>query len=159
MSAPTAESGPAPAAALEGAPAPPAFDDTTWDRARRWRPTGRGLAIAALLLLALVVLMLTTSRRTGYLDPEAVDPEGSRAVANVLADQGVRVTDVRTTADVAANAQGATVLVTESALLTAEMITDVLDAGPARLVLIDPLPGSPALDRLAAGTEIAGRCR
>ena len=156
MSAPTAESGPAPAAALEGAPAPPAFDDTTWDRARRWRPTGRGLAIAALLLLALVVLMLTTSRRTGYLDPEAVDPEGSRAVANVLADQGVRVTDVRTTADVAANARGATVLVTESALLTAEMITDVLDAGPARLVLIDPLPGSPALDRLAAGTEIAG---
>jgi hypothetical protein len=156
MSAPTAESGPAPAAALEGAPAPPAFDDTTWDRARRWRPTGRGLATAALLLLALVVLMLTTSRRTGYLDPEAVDPEGSRAVANVLADQGVRVTDVRTTADVAANARGATVLVTESTLLTAEMITDVLDAAPARLVLIDPLPGSPALDRLAAGTEIAG---
>ena len=32
------------------------FDDTTWDRARRWRPTRRGLAIAALLLLALVVL-------------------------------------------------------------------------------------------------------
>jgi hypothetical protein len=99
MSAPTAESGPAPAPAPEGAPAPPAFDDTTWDRARRWRPTGRGLAIAALLLLALVVLMLTTSRRTGYLDPAAVDPQGSRAVANVLADQGVRVTDVRTTAD------------------------------------------------------------
>jgi hypothetical protein len=151
-----AESGSAPAAALEGASAPPAFDDTTWDRARRWRPTGRGLAIAALLLLALVVLMLTTSRRTGYLDPEAVDPEGSRAVANVLADQGVRVTDVRMTSDVAANAGGATVLVTESALLTPGMITDVLDAGPARLVLIDALPGSPALDRLAAGTEIAG---
>ncbi len=134
---------------------PPAFDDTSWDRARRWRPTGRGLGIAALLLLALVVLMLTTSRRTGYLDPAAVDPSGSRAVANVLADQGVAVTDVRTTADVAANAQGATVLVTDSTLLTTEMISDVLDAGPSRLVLIDPLPGSPALERLAAGTEFA----
>ena len=39
------------------------------------------------------------------------------------------------------------------------MISDVLDAGPARLVLIDPLPGSPALERLAAGTEIVGRRR
>lgn len=137
------------------APAPiaPTFDDTSWDRARRWRPTRRGLAIAALLLLALAALMLTTSRRTGYLDPGAVDPSGSRAVANVLGAQGVRVTDVRTTADVAANARAATVLVTDSTLLTAGMISDVLDAAPARLVLIDPPPGSPALDRLAAGIE------
>ena len=159
MSAPAVGSVPVtpatPGAGATAGPVPPAFDDTTWDRARRWRPTGRGLAIAALLLLALVVLMLTTSRRTGYLDPAAVDPSGSRAVANVLADQGVRVTDVRTTADAAAKAQGATVLVTDSTLLTTEMVSEVLDAGPARLVLIDPLPGSPALDRLAAGTEIA----
>ena len=124
------------------APASPghAFDDTAWDRARRWRPTGRGLAIAALLLIALVVLMLTTSRRTGYLDPAAVDPSGSRAVANVLGDQGVRVTDVRTTADAAANARGATVLVTESALLTSEMVSDVLDSGPARARPDRPAP-------------------
>ena len=159
MSAPPVGSVPAapadPGGRATAGPVAPAFDDTTWDRARRWRPTGRGMAIAALLLLALVVLMLTTSRRTGYLDPAAVDPSGSRAVANVLADQGVQVTDVRTTADAAANAQGATVLVTDSTLLTTEMISDVLDAGPARLVLIDPLPGSPVLDRLAAGTEFA----
>ena len=134
---------------------PPAFDDTAWDRALRWRPTGRGLAIAALLLLALVVLMLTTSRRTGYLDPAAVDRSGSRAVANVLADQGVRVTDVRTTADVAANAQGATLLVTDSTLLTTEMISEVLDAGPARLVLIDPLLAPP----LSTGWPRARRSR
>jgi hypothetical protein len=132
----------------------PAFDDTTWDRARRWRPTGRGLAIAALLLLALTVIMITTSQRTGYLDPSAVDPSGSRAVTNVLADQGVQVTDVRTAADVAANARGATVLVTDPTLLTTAMVSDVLDAGPRRVVLVDPLPGSPALERLAAGTEI-----
>lgn len=154
--------GPAPAPAPPDGPAspsavaasPPGFDDTTWDRARRWRPTRRGLAITALLLLALAALMLTTSRRTGYLDPAAVDASGSRAVANVLGDQGVRVNDVRTTADVVANARGATVLVTDSSLLTNEMVSDVLDAGPARLVLIDPPPGSPALDRLGAGTEI-----
>ena len=84
----------APAGTQAPSPAPTTFDDTAWDRARHWRPSRRGLAIAALLLLALVVLMVTTSRRTGYLDPAAVDPSGSRAVANVLGDQGVRVTDV-----------------------------------------------------------------
>ena len=137
------------------APAPLAFDETTWDRTRRWRPTGRGMLIAALLLFALVVLMLTTSRRTGYLDPGAVDPSGSRAVANVLGDQGVRVTDVRTTADATANAGGATVLVTDSTLPTNEMLSEVLESGPARLVLVDPPPGSAALARLAAGIELA----
>jgi hypothetical protein len=157
-SAPPAPTPPAPAsrAPTFAAPAPPApaFEDTTWDRARRWRPTGRGLAIAALLLLALAVLMITTTRRTGYLDPAAVDPSGSRAVANVLSDQGVQVIDVRTSADVAASARGATVLVTDSTLLTTTMVSDVLEAGPTRLVLVDPLPGSPALERLAAGTDI-----
>ena len=99
--------------------------------------------------------MLTTSRRTGYLDPAAVDPSGSRAVANVLADQGVRVTDVRTTADVAANAQGATVLVTDSD--PAHHRDDLRrpgcrprPAGPDR-----PAARLTALERLAAGTEIA----
>ncbi len=145
----------APAGTQAPSPAPAVFDDTAWDRARHWRPSRRGLAIAVLLLLALVVLMVTTSRRTGYLDPEAVDPSGSRAVANVLGDQGVRVTDARLTADVAANARGATVLVTNSTLLSSAMITEVLDSGPARMVLIDPPPGSPALERLAAGTEFA----
>jgi hypothetical protein len=99
--------------------------------------------------------MLTTSRRAGYLDPGAVDASGSRAVANVLGDQGVQVTDVRTTADATANARAATVLVTDSTLPTTEMVSEVLDAGPSRLVLIDPFPGSPALERLAAGTDVA----
>jgi hypothetical protein len=137
------------------APVAPTFDETMWDRTRRWRPTGRGIAIALLLLVALVVLMVTTSRRTGYLDPAAVDPSGSRAVANVLGDQGVVVTDVRTTTDATANAAGATVLVTESTLLTNEMISEVLESGPARVVLIDPQPGTAALERLAAGLEFA----
>ena len=134
-------------------PPAPVFDDTAWDRTRRWRPTPRGAALAALLLMALVALMLTTTRRTGYLDPAAVDPSGSRAVATILTDQGVRVTDVRTTADAASNASGATVLVTEPTLLTAGMVGEVIKAGPARIVLVEPLPGSPALERLAAGTQ------
>ena len=131
------------------------FEDSAWDRTRRWRPTRRGVAVAALLLVALVVLMLTGSRRAGYLDPAAVDPSGSRAVATILGDLGIRVSDVRTTADVASNATGSTVLITDSTLPTAAMIDSVLDAGPARVILVDPFPGTPAFERLAAGTELA----
>ncbi len=120
-----------------------------------------GFALAALLLLALAVLMLTTTRRTGYLDPGAVDPSGSRAVANILGDLGVRVADVRTTeaatgaVDAAAGAGGAAVLITEPSLLTPAMLERIIDVGPERLILVAPLPGTPALDRLAAGTGLA----
>jgi hypothetical protein len=34
------------------------------------------------------------------------------------------------------------------------MLSEVLRAGPTRMVLIEPLPGSPALERLAAGTQV-----
>lgn len=107
-----------------------------------------------MLLVALVVLVLTSSTtRAGYLDPAAVDPSGSRAVANILGDLGVEVADVRTAADAAAGARGATVLITDSLLVSSEMLADVLTAEPARLVLVDPIPGSPAFERLAAGTQ------
>lgn len=129
----------------------PSFTDTAWDRARRWRPTRRGSAVVGLLLLALIVLMLAATPRTGYLDPNAVDPRGSRAVANLLRDQGVRVADVRTTDAVTGQAPGATVLLTSSTLVSTSMLDRVLAADPARLVLIDPIPGSVALDRLAPG--------
>ena len=131
------------------------YEDTSWGRARRWRPSRRGAGVALLLLIALVALMLTSNPRTGYLDPAAVDPSGSRAAANVLGDQGVSVLEARTTAEVAAAAKGATVLVTDATLISTSMLTDVLDADPARLVLIDPPSWSPTFERLAAGLEVS----
>ena len=129
------------------------YEDTSWGRARRWRPSRRGAGVALLLLVALVALMLTSNPRTGYLDPQAVDPSGSRAVANVLGDQGVSVLDARTTAEAAAGAADATVLVADATLISAAMLNDVLDQGPARLVLIDAPSWSPTFERLAAGLE------
>ncbi len=143
---------------MNGDPAPappPLYADTAWDRARRWRPTRGGLAITVLLLVALAVLMLTARPRTGYLDPEAVDPQGSRAVANVLRDQGVRVVDARRTADVRQGASGSTVLLTSTAIVTAPMLDAVLAASPARVVVVEPIPGSPVVQRLAPGLAVA----
>ncbi|HEX6886532.1 MAG TPA: DUF4350 domain-containing protein [Candidatus Nanopelagicales bacterium] len=128
---------------------------TLGDRARRWRPTRRLLLVAGLLLLALVVLVLTTPPRTGSLDPAAVDPGGSRALATLLREQGVEVLDVRTTTRAAEAAAGATVLVTDPYLPNDAMLDDVLAARPARLVLLGASPGSVAFERLASGVTMA----
>lgn len=132
------------------------WDTSVGDRVRRWRPTRRGLALAGLVLLALVVLVVTSSgSRAGYLDPAAVDPSGSRAVASLLRDQGVTVTDVATTADAAANATGAAVLVTTPALPSREMVEALLAAGPRRVILVSAAPSDAAAQRLAAGIDWA----
>ncbi len=133
----------------------PTADDTGWDRVRRWRPSRRGSLLALLLVLALVVLVLTAPRGSGDLDPTSVEPTGSRAVARVLADQGVAVRYVRNTADAAAGAGRATVLITDTTLPSEAMVADVLAAGPGRIVLVGSMPGSPAFEALAAGATMA----
>lgn len=131
-------------------------DPTAWDRLRRWRPTRLGVGIGVLVLAALALLVATVPNRGEDLDPTGVDPQGSRALANILADLGVTVADVRTTAQATDAAPGATVLVTSTLLPTPEMIDSVLDAGPARVVLITPAPGEGAFERLAAGIRLTG---
>lgn len=144
---------PPPAGAARAA-APEAPDlSTTWDRLRRWRPTRRTAALAVLLLVALVVLSVARPGRTGYLDPRAVDPQGSRALATLLADQGVTVHDETTLAGTLRAAPGAGVLITDALLPTPDMVDEVLAAQPARIILVGAGPGMPAFDRLAAGVE------
>jgi len=146
---------PGPATPGPAAPGPAAPEPTAWDRVRAWRPTRRGVALAALLVVTLTVLVLAAPRGTGFLDPAAVDPAGSRAVVSVLGDLGVATVDARRTADVVAAAPGSTVVLTDPGLPTAQMVDAVLDAGPATVVLVSPWPGSAALGRLAAGVEVA----
>lgn len=80
-----------PVDAVSGAEGPSAQTTLTprdaWSRSR--------VAIAVLLLLALVsvVIALSVGRvSAGYLNPEAADPSGGRAIAALLADRGVEVT-------------------------------------------------------------------
>lgn len=111
-----------------------------------------------MLLLAVTLLFLLwvgRGNRTGYLDPAAVDPAGSRAVAQVLGNNGVSVHDERLSAAALERAPGATVLLVGGELLTREVVSDLLAAQPARIVVVDAYLGTPITDRLAAGVEYA----
>lgn len=121
-----------------GAGTPPA--PRGWLRRHR-----AGLAVAAFLLLALVVALLTRGE-TGNdqpVDPANAGPDGARAVARVLDDQGVEV-DVVRSADALADADAGPddlVVVTQADQLGASTVERLRrDAGGARIVVVDPGP-------------------
>jgi hypothetical protein len=126
----------APTAGATASSAPPA---TGW---RRHRST---LAIAAALLAALALVVLTqgTVARDAELDPDNPGPEGAQAVARVLEEQGVTV-EVARTADALDDARldaDSLVVVTSSrdlgASSTERLLASVGRAG-AGLVVVDP---------------------
>lgn len=110
---------------------------------RRRLPKRSTLLIAAFLLLAVAVVALTSGgpERSGRLDPDNPGLEGARAIARVLAAQGVDVTVVRSADELAAQAlhTDTTVVVTSTDNLgtsTADQLRR--QAGDARIVLVDP---------------------
>ncbi|MEU5363218.1 DUF4350 domain-containing protein [Streptomyces sp. NPDC005925] len=123
--------------------------------ARQVWTRARDIALAAVLLLAAAVALAVIRSDThhGRLDPRSADPEGSRAVAELLADRGVS-TRVVTTLDQAADAVGpdTTLLVAVPDLLTRRQQT-LLRASFAgtggRAVLV--APGAASVARLAPG--------
>ncbi|AIR98729.1 DUF4350 domain-containing protein [Streptomyces glaucescens] len=121
---------------------------------RLWTRT-RGVALAVVLLLAaaVTIALIRSDSRHGNLDPRSVDPRGSRAVAELLADRGVS-TRVVTTLDEARAAAGpdTTLLVAVPDLLTATQQNRLHSATAAtggRTVLV--AAGSPSVERLAPG--------
>jgi hypothetical protein len=128
--------------------------------ARRWlRDHRRTLVVIA--LVAITVVLLAWAQRggsRGFLDPDAYDDSGSRAVAALLADRGVQVERVTTTADAVAELQaapGSTLFVVIPDLLQEQQINDLADAAPADIVLMTP-SDSPALAELAPGISTGG---
>ncbi|MEU3335328.1 DUF4350 domain-containing protein [Streptomyces sp. NPDC002144] len=119
-----------------------------WTRAR-----GIALAVVVLLAAAVVIAVVRSDTRHGELDPRSVDPYGSRAVAELLADRGVS-TRVVTTLDEARAAAGprTTLLVAVPDLLTprqqATLHSTIAESG-GRTVLI--APGSSSVEKLAPG--------
>ncbi|MFC7494708.1 MULTISPECIES: DUF4350 domain-containing protein [unclassified Nocardioides] len=112
-------------------------------RLRRHRST---LVVVLGLLAALAVVLLTATddRGQGYLDPDSPDLDGARAVAQVLADQGVDVDVVRSADDLDRTevGPGTTVVVTSTTQLGRSTTRRLLDhAGDARLVLVEAAPG------------------
>lgn len=139
---------PAPAGA-PGVPAAPPGDgpltvtgDGSTARSRassRWRRWRFPLAVLSLLVLVGLLAALPEPRTsTVALAPDNPAPDGARAVAQVLGDQGVDVTYVRRTSEaVAAADAGTTLLVTGDALLGPSQLEDLAGTG-ADLVLLDP---------------------
>ncbi|MGW3728200.1 DUF4350 domain-containing protein [Streptomyces sp. NPDC000851] len=119
-----------------------------------WTRT-RGVALALVLLLAaaVAIALLRSDTHRGSLDPRSADPQGSRAVAELLAERGVS-TRVVTTLDAAraAAAPDATLLVAVPDLLTDRQQTvlrsTIAESG-GRTVLV--AAGSSSVEQLAPG--------
>lgn len=117
----------------------------------------RGLLLAVLVLVVAGVAFaaVRSDGRHGRLDPRSADPQGSRAVAELLKDRGVSVEVVTTLDEVTAAAgPGTTLLVTGPNMLTAhqQRRLHTAAAGSAgRTVLI--APGEPSVGRLAPGVR------
>jgi hypothetical protein len=123
--------------------------------ARQVWTRSRGIALAVVLLLAaaVVIAVIRSDTRHGELDPRSVDPNGSRAVAELLAARGVS-THVVTSLDEAraAAAPDTTLLVALPDLLTHHQQTRLHSAianSGGRAVLI--APGSWSVEKLAPG--------
>jgi hypothetical protein len=119
-----------------------------WTRAR-----GVLLGLVILLVAAIAIAAVRSDAQHGSLDPRSVDPNGSRAVAELLADRGVS-TRVVTTLEDARNSAGpdTTLLVAAPDLLTDRQQTRLhsafTDSG-GRTVLV--APGIPSVGTLAPG--------
>ncbi len=94
---------------------------------RRMLRSGRGPAIVGGLVLlgALVIAWATSGGRVGFLDPDAVSPTGSKAVAEVLRDQGVEVIRAAGIAEATQAGPGDSLLLSFPDLLTVEQAREL----------------------------------
>jgi hypothetical protein len=126
--------------------APPATSASPTARQVWTRTRGIALAVALLVAGAVVLALIRSDTRHGALDPRSADPQGSRAVAELLADRGVDTHTV-TTLDEARAAAGpdTTLLIAVPDLLTDRQQRQLLFATAAsggRTVLVAPSTAS-----------------
>jgi hypothetical protein len=132
--------------------APPATTSVSPTARQLWtRARGVALALVLLLAAAVTIAVIRSDTRHGNLDPRSADPQGSRAVAELLADRGVS-TRVVTTLDEArsAVAPDTTLLVAVPDLLTADQqnrLHATTAESEGRTVLV--AAGSASVERLA----------
>ncbi|MFD3951243.1 DUF4350 domain-containing protein [Streptomyces albidoflavus] len=117
----------------------------------------RGVLLAVLLIAVagITLAALQQGDKSGELDPSSYDPQGSRALAALLAHDGIRVQPVDSLTALRERAgPDTTLLVTVPDRLTGEQqsaLRSTAAEADARLVLV--APGSSSLTGLAPGTE------
>ncbi|MFE9808160.1 DUF4350 domain-containing protein [Streptomyces sp. NPDC005548] len=121
-----------------------------WTRTR-----GVVLALVVLLIAAVVIAVVRSDSRHGRLDPRSADPLGSRAVAELLADQGVSTRVVSTLGQArAAAGPDSTLVIAVPDLLTRRqqaLLRAATANSDGRTVLI--APGRPSVGTLAPGVS------
>jgi hypothetical protein len=118
----------------------PPEDDVGTGRRAWWRRNWLVVVLAAVAVLVAVGSVLGPALGGGgYLDPRAATPEGARAAAAILADQGVEVVRVDRLDDLLSRAgPGTTVLVVDTGVpLPEDSLARLADSG-ADLVLAAP---------------------
>ncbi|MEV6582535.1 DUF4350 domain-containing protein [Streptomyces sp. NPDC051582] len=132
---------------------PAATPRTVWRRSR-----GFLICLGVLILAAVTLAALTSGSRHGRLDPRSADPDGSRAVAELLQARGVTTRVVTTAREAAAAAgPGTTLLVTDPDRLDESRlraIRSAIDLSGGRTVLL--APGSLSLPDLAPAARTKG---
>ncbi|MFI0486267.1 DUF4350 domain-containing protein [Actinomadura sp. 9N215] len=106
---------------------------------RRWR-SARGVvaAILAMIVIAVILAALRPSTSAQALDPESPKQDGSRALAQILRQNGTQVTVARHADDaVQAAGPGTVIVVTRTERLTNEDL-GLLSNAPADLLLVRP---------------------
>ncbi|TDU77897.1 DUF4350 domain-containing protein [Streptomyces sp. KS 21] len=124
-----------------------------------WRRSRGALICLGILLVGAVVLAaLGSGSRHGRLDPRSADPDGSRAVAELLQARGVTTRVVTTAREAAAAAgPGTTLLVTDPDRLGDTQRRDIrsaIDLSGGRTVLL--APGVVSLPDLAPAARTKG---
>jgi hypothetical protein len=116
------------ATAVRDAPAPSSAGPVGPPLRTRLRRGVRPALVCAGVLLVLGVIAIASSTSTAYLDPDAANPAGGRALRVLLEDQGVTVVSVRTTDDAVAAAQpGTTLFVADAGQLTSQQLSRLGD--------------------------------
>ena len=141
---------------------PPAPHSTTPPGAsseprRRARLITWTVIVIVLVLVAAIGVLIQSALRvpeTAALDPEGVGPSGAQALARVLHAEGVPITVVRDrTAAERALADGATLVLGDSAYLSDESLRTLVDTAAAAVVLDAPTRVPPLLIK---GTSVRG---
>jgi hypothetical protein len=102
-----------------------------------WRRLWPWLTFAAVVALGAVLVSALSSAPGRLLDPRSAHPDGSKALAVLLRDGGVRVTRVTSIADAEQAGAAVTVLVTSPDSYSRLQLATLAAAG-GRLVLVEP---------------------
>lgn len=123
---------------------------------RRWRQWRLPLALVAIIILGglVIAILLPPQKTNNSLDPASTGQTGTHALTDILTERGHQVisTYSPSAALAAADAGGATIVITSPELLTVPQLT-ALSLARADIVLVDP--DQAALTVLTPGITIA----